>query len=68
MTRKEAIEHWKPIIRAVFTAEDAIIDEWRPRLEAAVENGDSIKALDEYITAVAEEILSMTTDNELIHT
>jgi hypothetical protein len=67
MTRKEAIEHWKPIIKAVFAADNAIIDEWRPRLEAAVENGDSIKVLDEYLTAVAEEILSMTTDNELTH-
>ena len=65
MTRHQAIEHWKPIIQAVFTAEDAIIDGWRDRLKDAAKNGESIKALDEYLTAVAVEILSRTSDEEL---
>ena len=65
MTRHQAIEHWKPIIYAVFTAEDAIIDGWRDRLKEAAKNGESIKVLDEYLTAVAVEILSRTSDEEL---
>ena len=65
MTRNEVIEHWKPIIYAVFTADAAIIDGWKDRLKEAAKNGESIKALDEYLTAVAVEILSRTSDEEL---
>ena len=65
MTRSEVIEHWKPIIYAVFTADAAIIDGWKDSLKEAAKNGESIKALDEYLTAIAMEILNKTSDEEL---
>ena len=34
MTREEMIEHWANLAAAVFKAEDAIKDEWLPKLQA----------------------------------
>lgn len=67
MTRNEAIEHWKDIAKAVFAAENAVIDQWQQRLKAAkkMTNEEQIKVLDEYLTAVATEIVSKTSDEQL---
>ena len=35
MTREEMIEHWANLAAAVFKAEDAIKDEWFPKLQAS---------------------------------
>ncbi len=67
MTRQQAIEHWKPIIKTVFAAEDSIIDVWYTKLKeaASLPPDEQIRFLDIYLTAVAEEILSKTTDEEI---
>ena len=59
MTREEAIEGLKPIIRAVFTADDKIRDEWQPKFKE-VDNlppDEMIRLVDDYVTAVAAEIV-----------
>lgn len=67
MTRKQAIKHWKPIIKAVFVAEESISDAWQQKLKEAANlpPDEQIRFLDEYLAAVAEEILSKTTDEEI---
>lgn len=67
MTREEAIEHWKPIVRCVFAAANAINDEWYDKLRSAIKKPqeEKEKIVDEYRTAIAIEILSRTSDNEL---
>ena len=67
MTRNEAIEHWKDIAEAVFAAENAVIDQWQPKLKAAKKMTDEeqIKVIDEYLTAVATEIVSRMSDEDL---
>jgi len=59
MTREEAIEGLKPIIRYVFTADGKIRDEWQPKFKE-VENlspDEKIRLVDDYVTAVAAEIV-----------
>lgn len=59
MTREEEIEGLKPIIRAVFTADDKIRDEWQPKFKE-VKNlppDETIRLVDDYVTAVAAEIV-----------
>lgn len=63
MNRKELIEHWKEIAMAVFVAESKIIDKWAPRLRSAKENGDENIA-DEYLEAIAKEIIGNSNVNE----
>ena len=67
MTRQQASEHWKPIIKAVFVAEESISDAWQQKLKEAANlpPDEQIRFLDEYLAAVAEEILSKTTDEEI---
>ena len=67
MTRQQAIKHWKPIIKAVFAAENSIIDVWYQKLKEAANlpPDEQIRFIDEYLAAVAEEILSKTTDEEI---
>lgn len=67
MTRQEAIERWKNIASTVFWAEEAIAQEWDERLHAApsMTNEDQQQFADEYMTAIATEIVSKTTDEEL---
>ena len=67
MTRKEAIRHWKPLIRCVFAAANAINDEWYDKLRSAIKKPqeEKEKIVDEYRTAIAIEILSRTSDEEL---
>ena len=67
MTRQEAIELWKSMAAAVFMAEEAISKEWNERLHAApsMTHEEQQQFADEYITAIATEIVSKTSDEEL---
>lgn len=62
MTRDEMIEHWANIASAVFKAEDAIKEEWLPKLQAAKNTSDVEKqqVADAYLRAIATEILDNT--------
>ena len=67
MTRQQAIDRWRAIIPAVFRAEDKLQGQWRDRLSAAKEMppGERTRLAEEYVTALATEIVSQTTDEEL---
>lgn len=67
MTRQEAIERWKDIADTVFWAEEAIAKEWDERLHAApsMTREEQQQFADEYMTAIATEIVSRTSDEEL---
>lgn len=67
MTRQEAIERWKDIAETVFWAEEAISKEWDERLHAApsMTREEQQQFADEYMTAIATEIVSRTSDEEL---
>lgn len=67
MTRQEVIEGWKDIAKTVFFAEEAISKEWNERLHAALPmtNEEQQQFIDEYMTAIATEIVSATSDEEL---
>lgn len=67
MTRQEAIERWKDIAKTVFFAEEAISKEWNERLHAALSmtHEEQKQFIDEYMTAIATEIVSKTSDEEL---
>lgn len=63
MTRQAAIKRWEEIIPAVFKAEDKL----RPRLKQILTDyrDDPTTAAELYTRAIAEEIVSQTTDEEL---
>jgi hypothetical protein len=63
MTREAAIKRWEDIIPAVFKAEDKL----RPQLQQilADHKDDPTTAAELYTRAIAEEIVSQTTDEEL---
>lgn len=65
--KTEVIDKWKLIISAVFEAEAAISEDWEFKLKAAKHLGkeEREKISQEYITAIAEEIVSHTTDEEI---
>ena len=67
MTRNDLIDRWKTIAECVFSAEHAIIDQWRDKMkEAAKKGNDEVERMkDLYLTAIATEILSRTSDEEL---
>jgi hypothetical protein len=67
MTRQEAIDHWKDIASTVFWAEQSISKEWDERLHAApsMTREEQQQFADEYMTAIATEIVSRTSDEEL---
>lgn len=67
MTRQEAINRWKDIAETVFWAEEAIAKEWDERLHAApsMNREEQQKFAQEYLTAIATEIVSRTTDEQL---
>jgi hypothetical protein len=67
MTRQQAIERWKLIIPTVFVAEDAIKEQWTERLHAAKDMCEQERhdLSDAYVHAIAVEIVSGTTDEEL---
>ena len=62
MTREQMIARWEELIPTVFRAEDNI----RPRLQEIVRTTpDKEQAAKQYIHAIAEEIVSRTTDEQL---
>ena len=61
---EESIEHWSWIVRAVFQAEHNIVDGWKERLEKAKDTDMADKVADEYVRAIATEILSKSMDFE----
>lgn len=67
MTRQEAIERWKDLAETVFWAEEAISEEWDERLHAApsMTREEQQQFAQEYMTAIATEIVSRTSDEEL---
>lgn len=60
MTQEEYIEHLCDVINAVFKAEDAISKERRAMLIAAAigDKGERDKIAQEYVHAIAEEMLA----------
>ena len=64
---EELIRHWMDIISAVFYAEDALRDEWAPRLKEALSMSpdERVELCDNYLRAIAIEILSKTNQEEL---
>ena len=71
MTRQEAIEHWaKFIIPSVFRAETELLQthpEWKIRLEATKDaDYETVRKVStDYARAIAEIIVSRTSDEEL---
>lgn len=67
MTRQEAIDRWKDLAETVFLAEESIAKEWDERLHAApsMTREEQQQFADEYMTAIATEIVSKTSDEEL---
>ena len=67
MTRQEAIKRWAFIASRVFWAEEAISKEWNERLHAApsMTREEQQQFAQEYLTAIATEIVSRTSDEEL---
>lgn len=67
MTRKEAIERWTDIVETVFWAEEAIAKEWDGKLKAApdMNREEQQRFAKDYFHAIATEILSRTSDEEL---
>ena len=67
MTRDEAINRWSDIAETVFWAEEKIAKEWDGKLKAMV--GKSPKECEafahDYCRAIATEIVSKTSDEEL---
>lgn len=57
--RQELIEHWMLLAKTVFMAEDNIIDEWKPKLEASKNASEIVKEqiADAYLRAIATEII-----------
>ena len=67
MTREQAIERWKVIASTVFWAEENISEVWDARLRAApgMPKEEQLQLADQYCKAIAAEIVSNTTDEEL---
>ena len=62
MTRDEMISRWEELIPTVFRAEDNIREQLQAILAA---EPDTEKAARQYIHAIAVEIVSRTTDEQL---
>ena len=67
MTREEAIERWSTIANTVFWAENNISEAWHERLKIAPQltKDEQHELADQYCKAIAAEIVSKTTDEEL---
>ena len=67
MTRQEAIDRWKDIAYAVFYAEERIAKDWDKKLHEAtnLNREEQIKFVGEYCEAIANEIVSNTSDEQL---
>jgi hypothetical protein len=61
--RQKLIEHWMLLAKTVFVAEHNIIDEWKPKLQAARGCKTDLEVqqtVDAYLRAIATEILDNT--------
>ena len=67
MTKEEAIERWADIAETVFWAEERIAKDWLDRLSDApnLSKREQHKLAQDYCRAIAREIVSKTTDEEL---
>ena len=67
MTREQAINRWKNVVSTVFWAEESISKEWDAKLKAApnMTPEEQMKFADNYCKAIATEIVSSTTDEQL---
>lgn len=67
MTREEAIERWADIASTVFWAEENIAQEWHERLKDApnLPKDKQHELTQAYCRAIAEEVVSKTTDEEM---
>jgi hypothetical protein len=67
MTRDQAINRWKDVVSTVFWAEESISAEWDSKLKAApnMTHEEQMKFADNYCEAIATEIVSSTTDEQL---
>ena len=67
MTRAQVIDRWAGIVKCVFAAELAIKPQWKESLERAkaMTDEDKVKIAKAYCEAVAAEIVSETSDDEL---
>lgn len=67
MTQQEAIDRWADIASTVFWAEERIAKEWHGRLKAAptLSKDEQHQLAADYTRAIATEIVSRTTDEEL---
>lgn len=67
MTRQQVIERWRDIVKTVFTAEENIAKEWNEKLQAAVSlsPAEQVQFVNDYCEAVATEIVSATSDEEI---
>ena len=67
MTRQEAINRWKDIVLTVFLAEEYTAKKWDERLKAvpSMSKEEQKKFADGYCEAIAKEIVSQSTDEEL---
>lgn len=70
MTREEAINRWTEIANTVFLAEERIANEWHERLKAApnLPKEKQHELVQDYCRAIAEKVVSKTTDEELAET
>lgn len=67
LTRNEAIKRWKDVANAVLWAQEAISKEWNERLRVVpfMAHEKQLQFADEYLTAIATEIVNHTTDEQL---
>lgn len=59
MNKEEMIEHWMLLAKTVIVAEQNIIYEWKPKLEASKNASAIVKEqiADAYLRAIATEII-----------
>ena len=57
--KQQLVEHWMLLAKTVFVAEDNIIGEWKPKLEASKNASAIVKEqiADDYLRAIATEII-----------
>lgn len=67
MTRQESIKQWKNIVTAVVHASAKLKDVWEPQFRDAQQMNEQERAhiADRYLEAVATEIVSESTNEEL---
>jgi hypothetical protein len=65
--KQQLVKHWMLLAKTVFVAEDNIKDEWKPKLQAVKGKSDPEiqQTADDYLRAIAEEIIKHTKMEEL---